>query len=433
VDRVIEGIRSVGGAIRVPGDKSISHRAVILSSIASGKSRLKGLSFARDVSSTLRAMRDIGVRIEDEGSQTVVHGNGIEGFEQSGAKEPVEIDCGNSATTARLLIGLLSGARITARLTGDKSLSSRPMGRVVSPMERFGASIHADNGHLPVELFGGRLGPFRYRVPVPSAQVKSSLMLASLFIDGTSCVEEPAATRDHTERMVGLMDGGITLEEFERGKRITIRGRRPLSPLDITIPGDISSAVFFIVSALITPLSGLEIGNVLLNPTRAHIIDVLKRMGAKIEVEVTQKTGEPVGKIYAQSSSLKGTEVGGGEIPLIIDEIPALAVASLHAEGATCVRDASELRVKESDRIGGIVALVRSFGGDIEELEDGFIIKGKGRLHGAEVESLNDHRIAMAASVMALSVSGNTIVRDMECADVSFPGFYKLLEACATS
>ena len=258
MDKIIEGKRSVQGVIRVPGDKSISHRALILSSIASGVSRVKGLSTAADVQSTLRALGDIGISIKKDSEFTLVHGVGIEGFEQKRGKDEVEIDCGNSATTVRLLIGLLSGAQIRARLFGDASLSSRPMMRIVSPLKSAGAYIGSIDGHLPVVLSGGRLKAFQYRVPVPSAQVKSSLMLASLFIDGTSCVEETASTRDHTERMLGLMDGGIQVEKFDLGKRIFIKGRKPLVCLDISIPGDISSAVFFIVSALISSSSNSQ-------------------------------------------------------------------------------------------------------------------------------------------------------------------------------
>jgi 3-phosphoshikimate 1-carboxyvinyltransferase len=428
MDRIIEGKRSVRGVIRVPGDKSISHRALILSSIASGKSRLQGLSVAADVHSTMHALREIGVTIETGRDFTIVQGNGIAGFEQHREKGLVEIDCGNSGTTARLLIGLLSGAQIRARLFGDRSLSGRPMMRVVSPLESFGADIRSNDGHLPVELSGGRLEAFQYRVPLPSAQVKSSLMLASLFIEGTSCVEEMATTRDHTERMLDLMDGDIQLERLGRGQRIVIRGRKPLTPLDLSIPGDISSAVFFIVSSLVTPSSALEIRDVLLNPTRTHIVNVLKRMGGRIKVEVMREAAEPVGNIFVESSRLKGIDVAGWEVPLIIDEIPALAVASLFAEGPTSIRDAAELRVKESDRIEGIAAMVKSFGGVIEVLEDGFIIQGSGCFHTAEVESLHDHRIAMASSVMALNVSGKSVVKNAECVDVSFPGFYDLLK-----
>ena len=429
MDKFIEGKRSIKGCIEVPGDKSISHRAVILGGIAHGINNIAGLSTSQDVKSTIEAMRKIGIPIYEKYGKTVIEGNGVTGFEQKKKHAPVELYCRNSGTTARLLTGLLSGACFPARLTGDSSLMKRPMNRVVEPLGEIGARVTSNDGYLPVDISEGTLVPFEYRVPVASAQVKTALIFAALFIGGTSIVTESKETRDHTERMLVLMDGDIKNKHLIQGKSIIISGRKELTPLDITIPGDISSAVFFIASALVSPSSEIILQNVLLNRTRAHILEVFKRMGGDIKVELRRDFPEPLGNIRVKSSCLKGTTVGGVEIPLIIDEIPALASAACFAKGDTVVRGASELRVKESDRIKGIVDMVRGFGGKIEELEDGFIISGKKHPVPAQIESQGDHRLAMAASIIALNVKGKTTIKNAHCVDISFPGYFDVLES----
>lgn len=430
MDVVLEGMRSLSGRVRVPGDKSISHRAVMLGSISSGKSRLRGLSTSLDVAATVDAFRGIGIVMNADGEDTIIEGMGLSGFEQMGEGRRFDIDCRNSGTTARLLAGLLSGAGINAVLRGDASLQGRPMGRVARPLVEHGALIETHNGRLPLVLKGGKLLPIRYTLPVASAQVKSSLLLASLFIDGMSVVTEPVNTRDHTERLLLLCDAGIRVKNTTRGKEIYITGRRELAPIDMGVPGDISSAVFLIAAALTCPGSNLVVEGVGLNPTRAHVLEIFRRMGGMIDVELDGEFPEPVGRVRVRHSKLKGVRVGGAEIPLIVDEIPALAACALSAEGETEVCGASELRVKESDRIRGIVHLVQSFGGDVEEREDGFRIVGPIEPKAAEACSFGDHRLAMAASIIALNTRGKSVIRDAGCVNVSFPGFFEVLERC---
>jgi 3-phosphoshikimate 1-carboxyvinyltransferase len=429
MDRVIEGRGPVRGTVSVPGDKSVSHRAAILGAVARGRSVIRGLSSSRDVASTVEAVRTLGVRLCGEGNALVVDGGGISGFEALDAGGPYRIDCGNSGTTARLLAGLLSGAGIRAALTGDESLSGRPMGRVVDPLVGFGARVESRGGRLPVELGGVKPGAFRYRLPVASAQVKSALLCCALFLEGTCTVIEPERTRDHTERMLALMGCPIDVREADpKGREIAIEGRGELRPLDLSVPGDISSAAFLVAAALVAPRSEVRVRNVLLNETRSKILDVFRAMGGDIEVKVREESPEPVGDVRARSSRLRGTALGGADIPLVIDEIPALAAAAFFAEGETIVSGAEELRVKESDRVKGIVDIIRAFGGEVEELADGFVMRGRQRARPAEAESRGDHRLAMAASVVALNTEGRSLVRDAGCVDISFPGFFEELE-----
>jgi 3-phosphoshikimate 1-carboxyvinyltransferase len=432
MDRAVEGRRSVRGSVSVPGDKSVSHRALMLGSVARGRSLIRGLSDAEDVLSTERAVKALGVRLHRKDGVTVVEGAGIDGFEALGGGGPFRIDCGNSGTTARLLAGLLSGAGISAELTGDESLSRRPMRRVVDPLVRFGARIETREGRMPLELKGVRPGVFRYVLPVASAQVKSALLCCALFLEGTSTVTEPERTRDHTERMLRLMGCPVEVRAAApKGREIAIAGRTELLPLDFTVPGDISSAVFFIAAALLAPRSEVRVKNVLLNETRSRILDVFRAMGGEIEVQAMGGLPEPVGEVRARSSRLKGVSVGGADIPLLIDEIPALAAAAFFAEGKTVVSGAQELRVKESDRVRGIVEMVKAFGGEVEELPDGFVLQGSAKAHPAEVESRGDHRLAMAASIIALNAEGRSLIRNAGCVDISFPGFFEELERIA--
>ena len=422
----VEGGRPIRGTFTVPGDKSISHRAVMLGCIASGKSIIEGLSTAQDVRSTIRAFQSMGIGIETGAGKTEIHGLGIEGFRSAVPVDLPDIDCENSGTTARLLIGLLAGAGKRVRLTGDASLILRPMLRVVDPLNDHGACIESTEGRLPVMLTGAKLLPIHYSVPVPSAQVKSSLILASLFTEGVSVIIEAQPTRDHTERMIRYMGGSLAVDNTENGIEMRVTGGQELSSLNMTVPGDISSAVFFIAAALLTPGSSIAIENVLLNPTRAYILDVFKRMGARIDVHVRREHPECVGDVRVRYSKLTGIGVGGDEIPLIIDEIPALAACALFARGDTVVRGAGELRVKESDRIRSIAHMVAAFGGDIEDRQDGFTVHGREGCSAAEVNSFGDHRIAMAASVIARASKGMSTIRNAECVDVSFPGFFQL-------
>jgi len=426
--REIEGRKTISGIVTVPGDKSISHRAVMLGSIASGKSTFTGLSEAQDVCSSVDAVRALGVPVQKKGGKLVIEGRGIHGFERLAKNAPLRIDCGNSGTTARLLMGLLCGAGISARLTGDSSLSRRPMDRVVAPLREIGAQISADNGHLPVQIGRSRLVPFEYRVPVASAQVKSAFILAALFVQGRSVITEFSDTRDHTERMLVLMNGDIRKRSFIQEKRIEVYGRRELAALDVLIPGDLSSSVFFLALALVLPASEIVVEHVLLNTTRAHVLEVLERMGGKIEVRIDSDLPEPMGTVRAKSSRLHGTTIDGLEIPLVIDEIPAIAAAACFARGETVVRGASELRVKESDRIRGIVDMTRAFGGKVVEYEDGFLITGNKKLSATRVQTSCDHRIAMAASVIAANIRGRSQIEDAECVNVSFPGYFDALE-----
>jgi 3-phosphoshikimate 1-carboxyvinyltransferase len=428
LDREVSGVRRVEGEIRVGGDKSISHRALVLSSMAEGKSVVRGLSGSQDVASTLQSLQRLGVALEQCGRTVRIGGKGLGGFKLPDGGDPIVLDCGNSGTTARLLTGMLAGAGVRARLVGDRSLSSRPMNRVIDPLCRFGARIEHSGGRLPLMIRGGSLGAIKYTVPVPSAQVKTALILASMFVEGESVIDEKILTRDHTERLLTAMSAHFHTEPLETGERITVEGNKALCPLDIEVPGDISSAVFFIVLALIVPGSRIIVRNVGLNPTRARILSVFKRMGGKVDTAVEKGKVEPSGTVCVRSSSLVGTEVSGREIPLIIDEIPALACAALFAEGETVVRNARELRVKESDRIEAVCNMIRRFGGEANAREDGFTVKGGAPISNALVESGGDHRIAMAASVLACAASGTSTIRDAECVSVSCPEFFDLLE-----
>jgi len=428
MEKFIEGEKHIKGSVRLPGDKSISHRAIMLSSIAMGESVISGLSLSSDVNATLDAMRKLGISIIGQGEKIMVEGVGITVFESRKDARVFEIDCRNSGTTVRLLAGLLGGAGIKATLTGDDSLKKRPMDRVVVPLKEAGVDITSTGGKLPVEIMGGRLHPFEYTLPVASAQVKSALILTALFINGTSVIYELQDTRDHTERMLLLMDGDIKQKNLIDKKSIIVTGRKELSPLNIEIPGDISSAVYFIAASLVTPGSEVTLHNVLLNRTRSYILDVLKRMGGRIEIEVTEELPEPRGIVKSGSSCLEGINIGSGEVPLLIDEIPALAAVAFFAKGETVVRGAEELRVKESDRIKGTVNMIKSFGGDVFELEDGFIIRGKNKPYAACVETYGDHRLAMASTILAINAGGKSRIKDAECVDVSFPGFFQSLD-----
>ncbi len=424
----VNPVRSIHGEITVPGDKSISHRSIMLGSIARGKTEITNFLRGGDNFSTMNAFRAMGVAIEDDGSTVTVHGSGL-----SGLQEPVDvIDCGNSGTTIRLMTGLLAGQRFFSVLTGDQYLRKRPMKRVTEPLGRMGAKIAGrGNGTLaPLALSGTPLHGISYESAIASAQVKSALMLAGLYAEGETTITEPSTSRDHSERMFRLFGASISTID----KTVSLKGFQELKGQLISVPGDISSAAFFIVAALITPGSELLIKNVGVNPTRTGVIDILTAMGGKIELlDQREVSGEPVADLLVRSSRLKGMEIGGDMVPRAIDEFPVICVAASLAEGITTIRDARELRVKETDRIAAISANLRIIGaGNIVETDDGMSIEGVEQLKGGTVTSFGDHRIAMALSVAALSCIKPVTVDDVSCTETSFPGFYQLLEGvCA--
>lgn len=412
------------GKFSPPPDKSISHRAIILSSLSTGKSTIKNFLTAEDPLSTVNAFRKLGVSIEEKLDLMIVKGKGLYGL-----KEPDNvIDCGNSGTTIRMLSGVLSGNPFFSVLSGDESLRKRPMGRIIVPLQMMGAGITArsENRYPPIAIKGKKLQPVNYAMPVASAQVKSAILLAGLYADGVTEIVEPSKSRDHTERMLQSFGAHIIVD----GLKVRIQGAPDLKSLDIQVPGDFSSAAFFIVGALLIENSDLMIREVGINPTRTGIIRVLKEMGAQIEI-INQKdvSGEPVADIYCKGGSeLKSIEISKDHIPLLIDEFPILCVAATQAVGTTIIRGAEELRVKESDRISSISTELRKMGAIVEEFSDGLNIKGKTTLKGATVESHGDHRIAMALSIAALIADGTTIINGISSVSISFPGFFEALK-----
>jgi 3-phosphoshikimate 1-carboxyvinyltransferase len=427
-----EGLK---GEVTVPGDKSISHRAVILGSIAEGKTEVFNFLEGEDNLRTIEAFRKLGVNIErPEQGRLFINGKGLYGL--SGAGDI--IDCGNSGTTARLLTGLLCAQPFSSVLTGDASLKKRPMKRVVRPLLMMGASITGRNGgeYLPLAITGTKLKGIDYKTPVASAQVKSALLLAGLYAEGETVVEELQTSRDHTERLLRLFGADPRVE----GKRVAIRKTDSLKGCKIIVPGDISSAAFFMVGAIITPRSEFLIKRVGVNPTRTGVIDILKKMGASVEtINLREVSGEPVADILVKSSKLKGTHISGEELLPAIDEFPVICVAATLAEGRTTIEGAGELRVKESDRIAAMAGSLKALGVNAEERADGIVIEGpgaRGAIKGGTVNTHGDHRIAMAMTIAGLrSEKGVTIkaadssVHDL--VDISFPGFFSLLNQAA--
>ena len=414
---------SLCGEISVPGDKSISHRSIMLGAIANGVTIVKGFLRGEDNMATMSAFRAMGVEINDDGTTIAIQGKGLHGL-----SEPQDIiDCGNSGTSMRLLTGLLAGQPFYSVLTGDQYLRKRPMKRVVEPLTGMGARILGrDHGNLaPLAISGSPLTATGYESPVSSAQIKSAIMLAALYADGETSVREPSLSRDHSERMFRLF--GASIELFFNG--ITVKGGVELQAQEINVPGDISSAAFFIVAALITPGSELLIQNVGVNPTRTGVIDVLKNMGGKIELlNQREISGEPVADILVRSSILKGIDIKGDVVPRAIDEFPAICVAAACAEGKTTVREAGELRVKETDRISAMATNLRALGVSVDECDDGMDITGVEELAGAKVDSFGDHRIAMSMAVAGLVSKGGVTIKDVGCIATSFPNFFELFE-----
>lgn len=419
----VERKRRIGGETSFPGDKSISHRAIMLGSIAQGETRIKGCSDCADCRNTLKAFLKLGMKIEDhsEGELTI-HGQGLKGL--TSAREI--IDVGNSGTTMRLLSGILAAQDFSSTITGDEYLQRRPMRRIILPLREMGAKISSpDDNHPPITIVGQKLHPVDYRSPVASAQVKSCILLAGLYAKGRTSLTEPSPSRDHTERMLKYLGAPIEI----KGMTVFIEGLSELKARPITIPGDISSAAFFIIACLLLKNSEIKIKGVGINPTRTGIIDALKKMGAHIVTEnVRQLCGEPVADLIVRSSSLRATKIGGDLIPRIIDEIPVLAVAATQAEGVTEITDVQELRIKESDRIGNVVSELSEMGASIEEKKDGMVISGGKRLVGSSVNSFGDHRMAMALTIAGLIADGETIVNDVACIDTSFPHFMDTLD-----
>jgi 3-phosphoshikimate 1-carboxyvinyltransferase len=419
------------GEFSPPPDKSISHRAVIFSSLSKGKSVIKNFLRSEDTMSTLNAFRKLGVEIEEvKGGERgfsgdlIINGNGFYGL-----KEPLNvIDCGNSGTTMRLLSGILSGNPFFSVLTGDESLRKRPMARVINPLTQMGAEIIArdENRYPPIAIKGKRLNAIKYTMPVASAQVKSALLLAGLYAGGETEITEPVKSRDHTERMLPAFGAEITVD----GLRITIKGGTELEAIDIHVPGDFSSAAFFLAAALLINNSDITIKGVGMNPTRTGLINAIKAMGADIEItNIRSAYIEPVVDIHCRGGAeLKAITIEKDQIPAMIDEFPILCVAATQATGITTIRGAEELRVKESDRIKTMANELRKMGAEIEEFEDGLSIRGKAGLKGAVVESHGDHRIAMAMAIAALIADGTTTIHGISSVNISFPGFFEILK-----
>jgi len=411
------------GEVSLPGDKSISHRAIILASIAEGTSIIKGIQRGKDCLATLNVLRMMGIEAKEKGDDLVIYGKGCDGL-----KEPADIlDCGNSGTTMRLLAGLLSAQNFYSVLTGDSSLRKRPMGRVIKPLKRMGAQIFAQRkGQFPpLTIMGSQLQGIDYSSPIPSAQVKTCLLLAGLYAKGNTSVTEKYRSRDHTERMLKFLGADIEVNNL----RVRIKGGASLSGRKLWVPGDISAAAFFIGGAAILKGSRLKVLNVGLNPTRRGFIDALLGMGAHIKIlNLRKKCGEEIGDIEVRGGNdLKGTLIEGEMIPRLIDEIPILAVVACFAKGETLIKDAQELRVKETDRIKAMVVELRKMGAQIEEREDGMVIEGVKELRGAQCNSWGDHRIAMALVIAGLAARERTKITDTECIETSFPGFQKTL------
>jgi 3-phosphoshikimate 1-carboxyvinyltransferase len=426
----IQPAKFLTGGVELPGDKSISHRYAMLAALAEGTSELRHFSAAADCHSTLACMSALGAEIRNEKEIVRITGQGPRGLKESRRA----LDAGNSGTTMRLLAGILAGQEFTSKLTGDASLRKRPMNRVVAPLREMGADIRArDDNFAPLEIRGTRLRAIDYKMPVASAQVKSAVLLAGLFADGVTSVAEPARTRDHTE--LALEEFGAAIEKHGRTVRVYglagSNGSGRLRAQRLEVPGDLSSAVFFIAAASLLPESSIMIHSVGLNPTRTAILDVFAGMGASISVvSLRSSHGEVVGDLAVKGARLKGGVIEGEQIPLVIDELPMLAALGPFTDEGIEIRDAAELRVKETDRIAALAENLRRMGANVEERPDGLRVEGRkaGKLRGAEIDPRGDHRIAMAFAVAGLAADGPTVIRNADCAAVSFPAFFRELE-----
>jgi len=421
--RRISGKSPLSGELTVPGDKSISHRSIMFGSLAEGETVVHGFLHGEDNHATLNAFRAMGIEIaEEQGGLLRISGRGLHGLQ-----EPSDVlDCGNSGTTMRLMTGLLSGQQFFSVLSGDQYLRRRPMKRVVAPLGEMGAQIFGRGGGdlAPLAISGSSLRGYEYSSPIASAQVKSALLLAGLYADGPTTVFEPHLSRDHSERMLGYF--GAKLQALDGG--VSIEPQPHLVGREVHVPGDISSAAFYLVAASIVPGSELLLRNVGVNPTRSGILDILDAMGANIErLNPRELSGEPVADLLVRSADLMGIEIGGEVVPRAIDEFPVVSVAACFAEGETVIRDAKELRVKETDRIAAMTSELVKLGGVVEAREDGMLIQGVGELKGGTVTSHGDHRIAMSMAVAALRGQASVSVSDTECTETSFPGFWESL------
>jgi len=418
---IIRPAKNILGSLRLPGDKSISHRYAMLASIATGTSRLANFSTGADCASTLGCVQQLGCGV-NRNQDGIIEIQGRERLQQPASS----LDCGNSGSTMRMLSGILAGQVFPCDLHGDESLSRLPMARVMVPLRQMGAQISAAAGDRPpLHIHGGKLRAIEYQTPVASAQVKSAVLFAGLFAEGETTVEEPHRTRDHTEQ--ALRAFGVELSRSRN--RVTLRGGQKLHAIEAAVPGDISSAAFFFCAAMLFPGSNLVIDNLLLNPTRASLLDVLKILGARISViNLEEHHGELVGTVKVEHGKLTGTTIEGAQSVGLIDELPVLAAIAPYTRDGIEIRDAKELRVKESDRIALVARNLRAMGAECEEREDGLRVPGGQRLHGAEIDSGHDHRIAMAFAVAALRAEGETKIHGAESARISFPEFFEMLE-----
>jgi 3-phosphoshikimate 1-carboxyvinyltransferase len=418
---VIRPARNVSGSLRLPGDKSISHRYAMLAGIAEGKTRLENFSTGADCASTLACLEALGIELTRSGNTVVLDGRGAKLLAPA-----APLDCGNSGSTMRMLSGILAGQDFRSELIGDESLSRRPMARIITPLELMGARISSAGGSRPpLKITGGRLKAINYDMPVASAQVKSALLFAGLFAGGETRVAEPVPTRDHGE--LALRAFAATVKQ--RGKEARIEGGQKLHAIEAQLPGDISSASFFLCAAALFPGSQLVINDLLMNPTRTRLLDLLISMGAGLSVtQLEEQHGELRGTLHVEGRSLSGAVVSGADSAALIDEIPVLAAIAPHTSSGIEIRDAQELRVKESDRIAGLATNLRAMGAEVEERADGLKIPGGQKLRGGEVESFGDHRIAMAFAVAALRAEGETRIHQADAAIISYPEFFEVLE-----
>jgi len=421
---IVRPARNVSGSLSLPGDKSISHRYAMLAAIADGPSRLRNYSTGADCASTLGCLRSLGVKWErkTEGGNVIeVQGSGLS---LSAPGQP--LDCGNSGSTIRMLSGIVAGQKFATEMAGDESLARRPMERVITPLKAMGADILSQNGRPPLRIAGGNLKGINYQMPVASAQVKTCLLFAGLLADGETRIEEPLRTRDHGE--VALRAFGAQLQR--NGNAVSLLGGQRLRGIDALVPGDLSSAAFFLCAASLFPGSKLSITNLLMNPTRARLLDILIQIGLHISVtQLEEVHGELLGTLQVEGGRLKGATIAGSDTAALIDELPVLAAIAPYTEQGIEVRDAKELRVKESDRIASIASNLRAMGAQVEEREDGLKIPGLQSLHGAELQSFGDHRIAMAFSIAALRAQGETLIHGSQCAAISYPEFFSVLES----
>ncbi len=415
--------RNVRGSVSLPGDKSISHRYAMLAAIADGPSRLANYSTGADCASTLGCLRSLGVKWQcGDGTDNVIE---VQGSGLALTTPSLPLDCGNSGSTIRMLSGILAGQKFSSEMAGDESLARRPMERVITPLTAMGARITSQNGRPPLRITGAHLKGIHYQMPVSSAQVKTCLLFAGLLAEGETSIEEPLRTRDHGE--VALRAFGVQIER--KGNEARIRGGQRLRGIEARVPGDLSSAAFFLCAAALFPNSQLTVTSLLMNPTRARLLDILMQMGLRISVtQLEEVHGELVGTLQVEGGRLKGTTIAGSDTAALIDEIPVLAAIAPYTEQGIEVRDAKELRVKESDRIASIATNLRAMGAQVEEHEDGLKIPGGQSLHGAELESFGDHRIAMAFSIAALRAQSEILIHGSECAAISYPAFFSTLE-----